>query len=555
MRGGRNRRCSAAARRHAVTRCALGGAAALAVSTAAPLTAQANLLKLSLACGDTAGLVAAVAGTITDITLNSDSVGGCTYVLTARYGTTSNGLPAVNRPLAIHGNHSVILRDSADDFRLLQVGVSGDVVLFDLTLLNGSLGGALNQGTLELNASTVTGNTGDGIDDDAGSRLTLLNSTVSHNSGAGIVNGIDRKRAGGPVTLGNSHVADNGGSGVANGVGVLDVVSGSSVVRNGDGGILNLASGTVTVTSSSVESNRRSRPGGGIANGASGTVTVTESTVKGNAGGDGGGIWNGPQATLAVEGSGILGNDSFGDGGGVWNAPGGTVQLTHSNFASNIGVDGGGLWNSSGGVATVADSVFDGNESTGNTASEGNGGAISNDGSLLVERTTFLSNVAEEHPHSFGVGGAVANSGTAVIQDGLISGNVGGQGGAVANSGTLAIDGTPITGNLSTRSAGGAIVNAGTLRIVDASLDGNHAADTGFFGPDGYGGAIFNSTTGVVDMSGGELVGNRADTDGGAIYNQGSASVVLVTFADNTPDNCASGNGSSNGSSVSGCPV
>ncbi len=71
-----------------------------------------------------------------------------------------------------------------------------------------------------------------------------------------------------------------------------DLVAGTVLASNGDGGGINNASGTVTVINSTLSGNSASGAGGGIFNFNSGTVTVTNSTLSGNSASGGGGVFN-----------------------------------------------------------------------------------------------------------------------------------------------------------------------------------------------------------------------------------------------------------------------
>ena len=145
--------------------------------------------------------------------------------------------------------------------------------------------------TAELRGFTVTkgfSDGGAGIYINKGRRLTLINSTVSGNSGGGI---------------------------------------------NNYGGVL-VRAGRLTLTNSTVSGNTTSRSGGGIAN--QGTLTLTNSTVSGNAAAGingGGGIWNFNEGTLTLTNSTVSGNSSAYGGGGIDTV--GKVTLTNTLVVNN----------------------------------------------------------------------------------------------------------------------------------------------------------------------------------------------------------------------------
>ncbi|HXM20062.1 MAG TPA: right-handed parallel beta-helix repeat-containing protein [Terriglobales bacterium] len=173
------------------------------------------------------------------------------------------------------------------------------VTLSKLTIRNGSGngGGIYNGGTLTINNSTVSGNTGRGVTADGGGinnggTLTINNSTMSGNRAAGLQfargGGIYN---GGTLTINNSTVSGN--------------TAGGTTTADG-GGIYNVGTGTLTINNSTVSGNTadaRTADGGGIYNGDGGTLTINNSTVSGNtAHGEyyryGGGILNHGTATL-----------------------------------------------------------------------------------------------------------------------------------------------------------------------------------------------------------------------------------------------------------------
>jgi hypothetical protein len=190
--------------------------------------------------------------------------------------------------------------------------------------------------------SAGTGN-GGGIDN-AGT-VTLIDSTVSHNSGSA-GGGIDST---GTVTLNDS------------------TVSGNKAAFGG--GIYN--TGTVTLNDSTVSANSASTlsgdstgetfaDGGGVFN--TGTLTVTDSTLSGNSatGGFayGGGIDNAGSVTLTN--STLSGNQAEGGtatyGGAIDN--GGTASITNSTLAGNVAESGSAVSNA--GSATVRASIVAG---------------------------------------------------------------------------------------------------------------------------------------------------------------------------------------------------
>ena len=185
---------------------------------------------------------------------------------------------------------------------VLSVGTGLTVSVSGLTITGGKAlfgGGVGNDGTLALNDTRITGNTGKGntggiYNNDRGV-LTLTDSVVSGNTGGGIV---------------NTHVLTLQGS----------IVSGNTTAGYG-GGVYN-AFGTLTVKDSRITANHASGTGdggGGIFSYIS-TLTVTGSVIAGNTtAGHGGGVWNGSPSRLTLGDDVVItGNTASLDGGGIW---------------------------------------------------------------------------------------------------------------------------------------------------------------------------------------------------------------------------------------------
>jgi hypothetical protein len=229
--------------------------------------------------------------------------------------------------------------------------------------------GILNNGTLTLDNTTVSGNSsmfGAGGISNAGT-LTLKDSTVTDNdsNGGDCGGGIDNS---GTLTLKDSTVSHNDSS------------------RGSGGGICNETRSTATVTmkDSTVSGNSSMFGAGGISN--AGTLTVKGSTVSDNSGGlgGGGGIDN-ENGTVALTDSTVSGNDGTGAGGGIINA--GTLVVKDSRVSDNGAADGGGVYSS--GPLTVKNSVV-----SNNTANEG-GGIYDANGEVTLANSTISGNTPD----------------------------------------------------------------------------------------------------------------------------------------------------------------
>ena len=159
---------------------------------------------------------------------------------------------------------------------------------------------------------------------------------------------------------------------------------------------------------------------------------------------------------------------------------------------------------------------------TGNTGSF-QGGGINNTGTLTVTNSTISDNYS-------GAGGGIFNSGTATFDNVMFLDNTAAElGGAICNplGSTLTVTGATISGNTITDvygvSEGGGIYNYGTATVSGSTLENNSADD---------GGAIYN--IGTVTVLDDTFTNNAASSDGGGIYSTGNITDSDSSFADNT---------------------
>ena len=242
---------------------------------------------------------------------------------------------------------------------------------------SGSGGGIFNRGDLTLTGSEVRQNSaidqGGGIYNDSISLMNIENSTiadnVSGNEGGGLYSLSDMYMVMSSIT-GNS-AADSGGGIFNNGgtVTITDnsVISTNRTTSNSGGGILNSVSGTLSLTSSSIDGNEAANYGGGIANG--GALTIRDSTIRGNtvAFWFGGGIYN--NGPMTITRSLIADNTANLRGGGIYNADNGDADLVNSTLSGNVVFEeGGGLYNMGHTQITLSTIVANSAEQRGGTA-------------------------------------------------------------------------------------------------------------------------------------------------------------------------------------------
>ncbi|MEU2282592.1 hypothetical protein ABZ614_11780 [Streptomyces sp. NPDC013178] len=350
--------------------------ASLGVATTAP-PAVAQQANTSVACGDAAGLIAAVG--------RANAHGGvvtlakrCTYRFTDDFNNSGNALPLITGKVTIMGQDSALVRSShhaAARFRLLTVATGGSLTLRSATveggLIIGNGGGIRNKGTLRLEHSTVAGNyatgRGGGISNEGG-RATLVNSRVLTNvaskpprfigDGGGLNN-----NASGTLRLTNTTVAGNTAD--EDGGGILNegrlIVEGSRIANNeareDDGGGINTY-GHATIRDSTITENWAAMEGGGLANSEDGTVDVQRTSFVSNQAGHDAGAFNN-EGTATLKNSKVLRNRAGRNGGGLNNEQEpqtDTARLTldHTTVSDNRASGrGGGIHNWPGAVVTL----------------------------------------------------------------------------------------------------------------------------------------------------------------------------------------------------------
>ena len=249
----------------------------------------------------------------------------------------------------------------------------------------GSGAGLLNEATLTLNSTTVSGNSSSGKGGGIFNKgtLELHTSTIRDNSSPGSGGGIFNE---GTLELYASTISDNSSSGSG-------------------GGISNFFGGTVTLNGSTVSGNSSFFDGGGLLN--EGSVVLNSSTVSGNSTssfGDGGGI-NADRGTVVLNSSTVSGNSS-GSGGGIFKDFGGSVSLSNSTVSGNTATAGGGIFIFGHiGTLTLNNSTVSDNTATA-------GGGIFNDFSTATLKNTIVANNT-----SGDCSGTITSAGHNLIED------------------------------------------------------------------------------------------------------------------------------------------
>ncbi|TWT94191.1 dockerin type I domain-containing protein [Neorhodopirellula pilleata] len=276
-------------------------------------------------------------------------------------------------------------------------------------------------GTFQNNSA---GQEGGGLWNSAAGSMSIVGTTIQGNTASG-------------------NASDQGGGGVFNAGGVLDI-SGATITNNtadgtsgSGGGILNDAMGSLSVTDSTITSNRSNRAGGGIEVTAGTTNTLTNVVLDNNitgvvpsatAPGNGGGLHISNDADVTITGGSISGNTAAQEGGGLWNGDG-TLIVTgtlnnpveiNNNRANGTAADqgGGGVFNNAG-ITSLLFVQLNGNEAD-------FGAAAFNQGTLNVRGSQIANNIGGGL-HFANIDGSLANN--------TVSGN--------ADGGVTALVGTP----------------------------------------------------------------------------------------------------------------
>lgn len=335
------------------------------------------------------------------------------------------------------------------------------------------------------------------------------------------------------------------------------------------------AHGTVTLHNLIVEANTNQFGSGGGIHGRNVDLIIEDSEIRNNFAVQGGGIYLTCENTLSqdcietvirnthiadniaqnagggmfiargpyrIEGVTIVNNQSTGSGGGIYNS-GATLTLVGSSLEDNSTTAGfgGGLHNRYGFVTVDAVAFIN------NSAPDNEGGGIYNGRVLTINASVFRNNQALN-------GGAIFGHGfeTLTITGSDIDTNIATwSGGGIYNEGSVALLNTTIRNNIATLWGGG-VYNDGVGII---SLEASTVANNIVSGQSGGGGGVFNQ--GMVEMTNVTVSGNSAETlalrnpnltdaeieallsiggGGGLLNNDGEATLIHVTFADNRAD-------------------
>jgi hypothetical protein len=378
--------------------------------------------------------------------------------------------------------------------------------------------------------------------------LSLRNVIVRGGDGAGINND-------GSLTVTGGAVRDNAGVGIVNNASGLVTLSGdTSVAANDFSGVFNLGELTdppsrLTLEDHATITGNAGTNGGGIFN-TWGTITLNDqSSVRGNTATFGGGIYAGFGLVTLNDDSSIQDNEASGEGGGIYNPAGpiaGNVLNDRSRITGNVGGGIGGRGHITlNDDATVADNVGTGidnvrggvilNDRSSVAGNEGDGVSAFGVGVTMNDQ----SRISDNEGGGIGVFDASAH----LNDESAVTGND--NGGVWVSFGLLALNGSStISGNTSQGAAGGVVVSEGQVTLND---NGSIVNNVGMVG------GIFNRNFGPVDPSecpsvcvtlngSSTITGNVATGGaGGGIYNENGGTVIVNdngSITGNSPDDC-----------------
>lgn len=395
-----------------------------------------------------------------------------------------------------------VILDAQGDSRVLFIEnrvLPPNVRLIGLTITGGLAdqgGGILNQGTLDLESVTVTGNEalnyGGGIKNE--DTLRLSRSTVEANT-AGLLGGGVMSDGFGDLILRESLVADNASE------------SGGGLMMNG-------SLGTLRLIDSDVKRNTAETFGGAVL--AHLEMIVEGTTFEENQALDGAGVYH--TSTLTATNSVFRGNLATGKGGGLYNAH--IATLENCVVEANEAVDGGGIYSKEwfASLLNISELVLINTRVQQNTATE-SGGGIHISGEAEIRYAAISGNAAR-------TGGGLFHGGDRLrLEHSLVDGNAaGGNGGGLALRSDADVDQVTLTANTAVDSAGAIFVdpggaNPGPVRAAfrQITITGNEAT---------WGGGVLVAA-GVADVPfGGSILSGNAATSGPPDIKDASNGVV-----------------------------
>ena len=356
---------------------------------------------------------------------------------------------------------------------------------------DGSGGGILNQGTLALDSSTVSGNTAPG--------------------GGGLFNDY----------WGNTYPSTSTLTNVT--------FSGNSASQFSGGGVANGYFSSATLTNVMFSGNSAPQSGGGMSNDPYSSATLTNVTFTGNSAFLGGGMSDVYAYTTSTLSNVTFSGNTGGPGGGMY-IRNSTSMLSNVTFTGNYGLYGGGMF-SRDSTSTLTNVTF-----SSNTAFwDGGGMANVGSSSSMLTNVTFSGN-SLSYPNQRG--GGIVNGGGGTLKNTIVANNSPDDcAGSITSLGhNLSSDGTcGLTGSGDLQNTDpmlGLLADNGGHTQTHALLGGSPAIDAG--SPDCPPPAtdqrgVARPQGAACDIGAFELV---ADSDGDGVLNAEDACLTTPGLAD-----------------------
>ena len=277
------------------------------------------------------------------------------------------------------------------------------------------------------------------------------------------------------------------------------------------GGAIYLVDGDLELDTVNV-SNSKAYSGGGVYC-ASGTLTISDSTISNNTSTtNGGGVYCASD-TSTISDSTISNNTSTTNGGGLYFASG-TLTISGNTISSNTSTtNGGGIYCASG-TLTITGSTISSNTSDGSTGSIHGGGIYCDAADLTISTTTISDNSS----NGYGGGAYCYENGSLDISSSTISGNSTDLFGAgLYTKGSTKINNCTIADNTSSKSGGGVYSNAtpNFVYIINSTISGNSATNDG--------GGLLLAFSETVYLANTIITNNSASDNGVDIYTQNAS--------------------------------
>ncbi len=337
-----------------------------------------------------------------------------TFSVSGSIDISANGtLPPIVNTLAVDGTGQGITVSGADLVGVMVVNVGATLTLKNLTIAHGAAdngGGVSNSGTLNVQGSTFSDNSGS---------LTVGSGGAIYNLGTATISG-------------NSTFSNN------------NAILGGAIASFG--GVSNNNFAALTVSDTIFSANSAVAGGGAIASAtfqsqAMGTTELTNCTFVNNSlqtpppdGGGGGGAILNLVNPLTISNSSFITNSAPINGGAIMDGAFQSLTINGSTFSGNTAEEAGAIvLTADSATAVVTNSTF-----TGNNSSNSKGGAILSDRvTLIVTNSTISGNSIG--PMSTGDGAGIANYGTAILMNTILASNT--PGGNCSVIGNPVVDG------------------------------------------------------------------------------------------------------------------